>query len=403
MVRQFKLTHLHKRIVSKKTLFKILSYIDANPDIRTPTLLIDKEKLIENAKLIGKQIPGSRVFYAVKANGDPKILRILKELDIGFEIASIGEFNELKKLGIEPDRIITSNPIKSIEFIEQLYNFGVKYFVFDSPSELEKLEKFAPGCLCYVRLSVPNEGSEWPLSKKFGVELEEGFSLLKRAKEGNIVTPIGITFHVGSQCLNPYNWYIAIDKAKRLFDLCKGSGIELKLLNIGGGYPISYTKVAPKIIEIENHIKKYLKEKFKNNIQIFLEPGRAVIGDCGIMITRVLGTATRGYENWIYLDVGVFNGLMEALGGIKYSYLPEKINKSDKSEKHPQKEDFFERHKKWTIAGPSCDSMDVIEKNVELPIEIRAGQLVLIPSAGAYTTSYASEFNGFPIPEVVII
>ncbi len=402
MVKRFNLNYIHKRILSKKMLFKVLNYIDSNPGVRTPLLFIDKDRLIENTQIIGARIQNSQVFYAVKANGDPKVLSILKDLDIGFEIASLGELSLLKKLGVSSKRIITSNPVKSIEFIEALYSYGVRYFVFDSISEIEKLEKFAPGAQCYVRLSVPNEGSEWPLSKKFGVEIEDGLALLKRVKQGGILVPAGVTFHVGSQCLNPYNWCIAIDKAKRLFELCKTEGIYLKFLNIGGGYPISYTKVAPKIKEIEEKIHGYLKEKFHGKVKIFLEPGRAVVGECGIMITKVIGVAKRGYENWAYLDVGVFNGLMEAIGGIKYSYVPEKIG-DEEDNLLENEQGFFEKAKKWVLAGPSCDSMDVIEKNVFFEQELRPGQTVLIPSAGAYTTSYASEFNGFPVPLVVII
>ncbi len=399
MIRQFLLSDVHKRIISKKTLFKVLNYLDKNAFLNTPILLIDRDRLIENSTSIGRGIPNSRVFYAIKANSDLQVVEILLEQGLGFEIASSGELDLLKKLNVSPEKIITSNPIKSVKFIQDLYDYGVRYFVFDSLSELEKLEKYAPGSSVYVRLSVPNEGSEWPLSKKFGVELEEAFYLLKRVKEKKILKPVGITFHVGSQCLNPYNWYIAIDKAKQLFNMCRDSGINLEMLNIGGGYPISYTKIAPTIKDIEEKISSYLKEKFRQGVEIFIEPGRAIVGDAGIMISQIIGVAKRGYENWMYLDVGIFNGLMEAIGGIKYLYIPEKVF----SEKGSGEGSFFERHKKWTIAGPSCDSMDVIEKNVYLEGEMRTGQLILIPSAGAYTTSYASEFNGFPVPETRII
>ncbi len=184
--------------------------------------------------------------------------------------------------------------------------------------------------------------------------------------------------------------------------MCMDMGIKIKMLNIGGGYPISYTRLAPDIKEVEEKISYYLAEKFNDDIEIFIEPGRAIVGDCGIMIAKVIGTAKREYENWIYLDVGVFNGLMEAIGGIKYLYIFERSSSID-TIKESEDRSFFNKHKKWTIAGPSCDSMDVIEKNIYIEEEPDSNQLVLIPSAGAYTVSYASEFNGFPIPEVKII
>ncbi len=390
MVRKFRIENWHRKIVTKRTLLKALSFVDAHPDLRTPVLLMDKEKILENASLVGKTIPNSHVFYAVKANADKAVLSLLKDKEIGFEIASEGELDLLIDLNISPERIITSNPIKSVPFIQKAYHYGVRYFAFDSLTELRKLEKYAPGCEVYVRLAVPNEGSEWPLSKKFGVELDEAFILLQEAKKKNKVNPTGITFHVGSQCLNVYNWYIAIEKAKQLWQRCAEAGIELKMLNIGGGYPINYTRVAPDIKEVEAYISRFLKEKFSDKIEVFIEPGRAIVGDAGIMVARVLGKAVRNYENWLYLDVGVFNGLMESLGGIKYTYIPEEATHASSS------------YKKWTVAGPSCDSMDVIAKHVDLP-EVDEGMLVLILSAGAYTVSYASEFNGFPIPEVILI
>ncbi|MDP2755108.1 MAG: type III PLP-dependent enzyme, partial [Nitrospirota bacterium] len=335
-----------------------------------------------------RYIKKSKVFYAVKANPDIEILKFLNGLKLGFEIASEGELEILLSLGVKPERIISSNPIKSLKFLKVSASNGVNYFSFDSEDEVDKLSKFIHGCNVYVRLSVPNEGSEWPLSKKFGVELDEALTLLRYAKEKGI-NPIGITFHVGSQCTNVYNWNIALDKAKALWDMAEKNGIKLTLLNIGGGYPIRYTKNVVSIETIEKNVNKLIYERFPKGLEIYIEPGRAVIGDAGIFVTTVIGKARRSNEDWLYIDVGVFNGLMESVGGIKYSYIVESC-------KHT-------RHKKrWTIAGPSCDSFDVIDKNVSLP-EPNVGDLILILSSGAYTVSYASEFNGFSIPKTILI
>jgi ornithine decarboxylase len=266
--------------------------------------------------------------------------------------------------------------------------YGIKYFAFDSAEEVDKLSQFVPHCNVYVRLSVPNEGSEWPLSKKFGVELDQAATLLTYAKDRGL-NPVGITFHVGSQCTNIYNWNIALDKAKVLWDIAESNRITLNFLNIGGGYPIKYTKNVVSIETIEKNVNSLIYERFPKGVEIHIEPGRAVVGDAGILVTSVIGKARRSDEDWIYIDVGVFNGLMESVGGIKYSYVVE-------SYKHA-------RHKKrWTIAGPSCDSFDVIDNNVTLP-EPNVGNLILILSSGAYTVSYASEFNGFSIPKTILI
>lgn len=370
--------------VSKMTWNKVLNYI-ASSDEQPPYLLIDTETVREKITTIGKNIKNSKVFYAVKANPDKEVLAFLNSLGTGFEIASEGELNILSSLGVEPGRIITSNPLKTFKFLDQAVSFGISYFAFDSMLEVDKLLRYAPGCNVYVRLAVPNEGSEWPLSKKFGVELDDALELLLYARERGL-NPVGITFHVGSQCNNVYNWTSAIDKAKELWDLSEQRGLSLSMLNIGGGYPVSYTKKVVDIETIEKKIDKLILQRFPDNIDVFIEPGRAVVGDAGVFVASVIGKAKRGDDNWLHIDVGVFNGLMESIGGIKYTY---KVGSRGEA-------------KKWTVAGPSCDSFDVIDRDVLLP-EPEIGNHILILSSGAYTVSYASEFNGFSIPKTILI
>jgi ornithine decarboxylase len=385
MLRTFKLEKIHARMVSKSTLLRILNHLDGG-DVETPCLLMDADKIKEKASLIGQRINKSKVFYAVKANPDIEIIKLVDKLHTGFEIASEGELRVLASLAINPDRIISSNPIKSRGFLESAYDYGVRYFSYDSKDEVEKIAQYAPGSSVYVRLSVPNEGSEWPLSAKFGVELDAAASLLSHARERGL-NPVGITFHVGSQCTNLYNWNIALDKVKILWNMAERKGINLRVLNIGGGYPINYTRSVLSVESIEENINKSIQGKFPEGVEIHIEPGRAVVGDAGILVTSVIGKASRREEDWLYIDVGVFNGLMESLGGIRYTYLVESSSLSEKT---------------WTLAGPSCDSFDVIDKNVPL-WEPEIGNLLLILSGGAYTISYASEFNGFSIPKTVLI
>ncbi len=370
--------------IGKKTWNKVLNYI-ALSDEMPPYLLMDREVVTEKVTQIGKGIRNSKTFYAVKANPDREVLKLMNSLGTGFEIASEGELQILASLGVGPERIITSNPVKTFKFLSQAVDYGVRYFAFDSITEVDKLARYAPGCNVYVRLSVPNEGSEWPLSKKFGVEMDEAVELLAYAKEKGL-NPVGVTFHVGSQCNNVYNWNTAVDKAWDLWEAAGQRGIKLSLLNIGGGYPIRYTKSVVDIKTIEKKVDKAIYQKFPSDIEIIIEPGRAVVGDAGVFISTVIGKTRRGDENWLHIDVGVFNGLMESIGGIKYTYVVG--SRSDK--------------KKWTIAGPSCDSFDVIDRDVELP-EPEIGNRVLILSSGAYTISYASEFNGFSIPKTILI
>lgn len=375
---------IREKFINEKTWDKVLNFI-AITDEPSPYLLIDKDVVKEKVESISNNIKNSKVFYAVKANPDREVLAYLNSLGIGFEIASEGELRILADLGVEPERIITSNPVKTFVFLEQAVSYGIGYYAFDSIAEVDKLSRYAPDRNVYVRLTVPNEGSEWPLSKKFGVELDEALNLLIYAKERGL-NPTGITFHVGSQCNNAYNWNTAIEKARDLWEMAEEKGISLSMINIGGGYPIRYTKDVITIESIGKRISRLIAEKFPPDIDVFIEPGRAVIGDAGVFVTSVIGKARRADEDWIYIDVGVFNGLMESIGGIKYSYVVGSRNEP----------------KRWTIAGPSCDSFDVIDKEVLLP-EPEVGNHLLILSAGAYTISYASEFNGFSIPRTILI
>jgi ornithine decarboxylase len=363
---------------------KILRNI-ASTDEPSPYLLMDKDIIREKAELIGKKIRNSRVFYAVKANPDREVLRFISEMGLNFEIASEGELRILASLGVDRSRIISSNPVKSLRFLRDAVSYGINRFSYDSAGEVDKLAIHAPGCQVYVRLTVPNEGSEWPLSKKFGVEIDEAADLLEHAARKGL-NPIGLTFHVGSQCTNIYNWDTALNKARELWDKAAKKEIRLTVLNIGGGYPIRYTRDVVDIEAIETKVDQSIFGKFPDDIEVHIEPGRAVVGDAGVFVAKVIGKAVRGSENWLHIDVGVFNGLMESVGGIKYHYIVDSRNAS----------------KKWTIAGPSCDSFDVIDREVDLP-EPFVGDTILILSCGAYTVSYASEFNGFSIPKSILI
>ena len=326
-------------------------------------------------------MPGFRIFYASKTNSHKRILEIMQALGSNFEISSKAEMDMLLDIDVRPDQIISSNPIKSSSFIKAAHAAGVKDFAFDSRDEIKKLSEFAPGSRVYVRLSVSNEGSQWPLSGKFGAETEESAKLLVEASKNNL-TAYGITFHVGSQCTDEISWANAIEKSKLVWDIVQKHGINLRMLNIGGGFPVRYIDSVPQIDKISSVIERKLKEDFPENIDLFVEPGRAFAGEAGILVCSVIATARRDGKNWLYLDAGVFNGLMESVGGIEYSMVTEK--------KGPLK--------KWIVAGPSCDGFDVISRGTQLP-EMEVGDKVYVLSAGAYTTAYASEFNGFPIPE----
>lgn len=353
--------------------------------LQPPCLAMSPTIIKHKAARCGAGLPGAKVFYAVKANDNPEVVRVIAEAGLGFEVGSISELNEVVHLGIPSERIISSNPIKAPEFIAYAYAHGVRMFTFDSRAEVDKLVKLAPDCEAIVRLAVPNEGSDWPLSGKFGVEFGPAVELLAYAKVRGL-NAVGINFHVGSQCMNLQAWDTAIGLAAKLRDEARDIGLDFRILNLGGGYPAQYLKPIPSVDEIEDRIGKALARWFPSGVEVIIEPGRYLVGDAGVFVTRVIGKAQRQDGLWVMIDVGVFNGLAEALGGIRYEYVTLREG----------------RRVRCILAGPSCDGFDVIDRDVQM-VEPEVGDIVLIRTAGAYTTVYAARFNGFPLPMVKVV
>ncbi len=359
--------------------------LEKTKNLKTPFVVFDKEIIKKNFNSIKNSIPGLKVFYAVKANPHLEVLKTINKLGGGFEVASVGELNNLKKLNVKDHKIISSNPIKTPGFIKESYNYGVRHYVFDSELEAKKISKYAPKSEVHIRIIVDNKGSDWPLSFKFGIDYRKAVKLLKLAKELGL-KPKGVTFHVGSQCLNERNWANALKRVSSVFRSAAKRGIKLDSINLGGGLPIKHTKKTPSIDDIALRIKKALKKNVFKNVKLYMEPGRAIIGDAAILGASVIGKAKRPNKKWLYLDIGVFNGLMETIEGFQYELKT--------IEKGPLKE--------FTVAGPSCDSVDKMFDHVLLP-DLNIGDRVYIMNAGAYTLSYASHFDGFSPPEVYFL
>ncbi len=353
-------------------------------DSPTPYLYIDAQQINAAVEDFAHVFSRENVFYAVKANSDPAVVSLLAKLGVGFEVSSLGELDILFGMGVEPGRIISGNPIKSPEFIEAAATKKIGYMAIDSQVEVEKLSEIATGTKVIARLVVSNEGSDWPLTLKYGVEPDEAVQLLLYASDRGLI-PHGLSFHVGSQCRREATWRDAIDAASQVWEEAERKGLDLAIMNLGGGFPIPYEKPVPDRPAMLESILRYAQGRFPSRAQFHVEPGRAIIGEAGALVGSVLGQAQRDGKQWLYLDVGVFNGLMETVGGIRYPMVAERDGAPTT----------------FTLAGPSCDSFDVIANDVVLPSP-KVGDKVVIFSAGAYTTVYASRFNGYQIPPVII-
>jgi ornithine decarboxylase len=347
-----------------------------------PFLIVDTAIVRGKVRRFRAAMPRVRPHYAVKANPDRRVLKVLAQEGAGFEIASIAELDLLLGLGVPAAEVFYSNPIKSRESIAYAAAKGVEWFVVDSADELRRVHETKPDARLYLRIATPNIGSDWPLSGKFGAGAADAREIVGLAARLG-ADLAGVTFHVGSQCRNPENWRVALEKARALFDVMLKAGLKPRLLNIGGGYPVRHVKPIPAIETIGEVVNEGLKA-FPEEVQVIAEPGRYLVSDAGYFVCRVLGTATRAGKRWMHWDAGLFGGVIESSEGLKYRI------RTDRSGPDVP----------WTVGGPTCDSVDIVMRDEPLPSDLQEGDFVYIKNAGAYTTAYASQFNGFPLPEV---
>jgi ornithine decarboxylase len=333
-------------------------------------------------------MPLAAIYYAVKANPAPEIVRLLAKLGSNFDTASIYEVEDCLNLGIPAERISFGNTVKKQGDIARAFKAGVNLFAFDSQMELEKLAAAAPGARVFCRIFMTGEGADWPLSRKFGCDVEMARDLLIAARDMGL-DPHGVSFHVGSQQRDLKQWDIALGKTKMLFTALNEKGIELKLINLGGGFPAKYRTKVPTFDAYGQAIMAAMTEHFGNRLpQMIVEPGRGIAGDAGVIQAEVVLVSTKTYgdaKRWVYLDIGKFGGLPETMGeAIQYRLK----TPHDDGPKGPV-----------ILAGPTCDEVDVLydKADYRLPLALKAGDKIIVEAAGAYTTTYSSvAFNGIP-------
>jgi ornithine decarboxylase len=371
---------------ARDTFQKMKAFADKQ---ETPFVLIDTQMISQAYDDLRAGFEFAKVYYAVKANPAVEIIDLLKEKGSSFDIASIYELDKVMSRGVSADRISYGNTIKKSKDIRYFYEKGVRLYATDSEADLRNIAKAAPGSKVYVRILT--EGSttaDWPLSRKFGCQTDMAMDLLILARDLGLV-PYGISFHVGSQQRDISVWDAAIAKVKVIFERLKEEdGIELKLINMGGGFPANYITRTNSLETYAEEIIRFLKEDFGDDLpEIILEPGRSLIANAGILVSEVVLVARKSrtaVERWIYTDVGKFSGLIETMDeAIKFPIWTEKKGEAEEV----------------VIAGPTCDSADIMYENYKygLPLNLAIGDRLYWLSTGAYTTSYSAvEFNGFP-------
>ncbi|WP_433219753.1 type III PLP-dependent enzyme [Dactylosporangium sp. CS-047395] len=354
-----------------------------------PRLVMDLARVGAAYRNLRAALPDVAVHYAMKCNPHPRVIAHLAGLGCGFEIASAAELEQLLAIGVPAGEVLFSNPVKPETHIARAFAAGVHRFAFDSVDELHKLRRSAPGASVYVRLAVPDLHSEVPSEGKFGVDLGSAAQLLLTARDLGL-DPHGVTFHVGSQMMHPRAWAQPLDLVAELMDKLLAEDVRLRLVDLGGGFPARYQGEPPPLRDYAAVIDAGLAA-LPYAVHPVIEPGRALVAEAGTLIANVIGVADRMGKRWVHLDVGAFNALMESL-------------ETGNQLRFPVRDEFGgPRLRRCQLTGPTCDSQDTILFDVDLSEGLATGDRVHLGSAGAYTTVYASSFNGFEPPVVDIV
>ncbi|HRF43693.1 MAG TPA: type III PLP-dependent enzyme [Candidatus Competibacteraceae bacterium] len=355
----------------------------------TPFLVILLDRVQQKFQEFRRDFPSAKIYYAVKASPGEEILSLLRDLGSCFDIASIYELDRVLNLGVSPDRVSFGNTIKKAQHIRDAYEKGVRLFASDCEADIRNLANEAPGSKVFFRLLMDavTSDSDWPLSRKFGCQPRMLTDLVLLAADLGL-DPYGISFHVGSQQREIPAWDTAIAQVCNLFEWLEREQIHLKAINMGGGFPANYLVKSNPLSVYGEEISRYISLYFGDSIpEIYLEPGRGLTGEAGILASEVVLISKKSrtdLKRWVYTDVGIFNGLMETIDeSIKYPIYTEKDGETG---------DVI-------LAGPTCDSLDIIYEHFkyQLPLSLEIGDRIYWLSTGAYTASYSSvEFNGFP-------
>ena len=353
----------------------------------TPVLAIDKSRLIAEYRRFRRLLPRVKLFYAIKANPHPDILKTIRDLGGAFDVASEGEMRHVLAQGVRPDRIIFANTVKRPEALEFAHRARVNFVTFDSEPELYKIAKHAPGCRVLARLKVSNLGSIVELSLKFGADQEQIVPMLLKARSLGL-RPEGVSFHVGSQCTNFENYLRAMEVTAEILREAQGRGLHVKMVDIGGGFPIRHFKAERASLETcAKQLRRELDRLFDPEVEIIAEPGRALSGPAGMLICRVVGRSIRNNKNYYYLDDGVYGDF----SGIVFDHCKYEFRTLVKTQKYAS-----------ILGGPTCDSFDTISLNEDLP-ELDVGSIVYVPNIGAYSCASAVMFNGIPPAKVIVV
>lgn len=358
-----------------------------------PTLVLDTDVVADRFHALKAGLGNAHIHFAVKANPAREIIARLVAEGSNFDAASRGEIELCLSQGARPEQISFGNTVKKSGDIAFAHAAGIRLFAADSTEELEKIADNAPGAMVYIRLLADNPDADWPLSRKFGCTPDMALDLLGEARDLGLA-PVGLSFHVGSQTRQAAMWTGVLNQVAGVWAQAQDAGFNLSLINIGGGFPAFYGETIEAPTIYAGQVRDMVEARFPG-ARIMAEPGRGLVGECGAIACEVMLVSRKSADDmhrWVYLDIGKFSGLAETIDeAIRYQF----VTPHDGAPEGP-----------CILAGPSCDSFDVLyeKRPVNLPLNLKSGDRIIIRNTGAYTSSYSSVgFNGFPPLDVVVI
>jgi ornithine decarboxylase len=359
----------------------------------TPVVVIDHEVIRQNYASFCRHLPKVQAYYAVKANPAPEIVRTLYKAGASFDVASLPEFllvhQNIERLPAKKrqdfiwDKIIYANPIKPKETLKALDRYK-PLLTYDNREELHKIKRYAPHAGLVLRLRVPNTGSVVELSSKFGCDPGEAVDLILEAFRTGLVVE-GLSFHVGSQCTNFDNFVQALNMAAAVIREARSRGHEIKILDIGGGFPVNYDSHVKPFHLLASKINAEIQRLFTPGIEILAEPGRFLVATAATSVARIIGKAVRDGKTCYYIDDSVYH----TFSGIVFDHCQYHLKAFKKGETEM-----------CTVFGQTCDGMDTIAQSEQLP-HLEIDDLLYSQDIGAYSNASSTWFNGFPPAKVV--
>ncbi len=354
----------------------------------TPLFIIDHDIIRENYRAFKKHLPRVQAYYAIKANSNHEIIKTLFNEGASFDVASYNEFmqiyeyikhfEERDKDFYIWDRIIFSNTIKDGDTLRKIRRYK-PLVTYDNKDELHKIKENCDTAGLVLRLKVPDTGSQVEMSSKFGAEPGDAYDLLKEAFDLGLVVE-GLSFHVGSQCTNFDNYAAALQITSEIFHDARKKGYNLKIVDIGGGFPVPYDREVPKFEKLAEVIDCECSRLFPQDIEIIAEPGRFIVATSAVLVSEIIGKARRDGKIFYYINDGVYH----TFSGVVYDHWIPNFQ-SDKAG----------RKEICAVVGPTCDSFDKISLSEQLPGDLQIGDYLFTENIGAYSIVSSTKFNGF--------